>query len=127
MLTKQRWLILNFIAVYNLKYKRLSFFKCNYSDVQCHFKEGDSTGSSDIRLHDGMITEDECIEACLAKNAMLPNINGVTISKTAPIRCWCKLNMVGWKADAEWKSCRILPQMNKGKNHAENNQIHHLY
>ena len=70
------------------------------------FEVGDGTGGPEKYI--GVKpTEPSCIDACVEKKILDPQINGVTIQPSGSGKCYCEKNMEASNGNPSWKTCTL--------------------
>ena len=70
------------------------------------FEVGDGIGG--LEEYIGVkLTEQSCIDACVEKKILVPQINGVAIQPSESGKCYCEKNMETSNGSPSWKTCQL--------------------
>ena len=70
------------------------------------FEAGDGIGGTEEYIGEKS-TAQSCINACLEKKMLDPEINGVTMLRGGSGRCYCEKKMMGSNGNPLWKTCKL--------------------
>ena len=72
---------------------------------ECRFEVGDGIGGTEQNIGTRP-TPQACIDACVEKKKLDPDINGVTITPSGSGSCYCEKKMVKSNKSPSWKTCK---------------------
>ena len=86
-----------------------------FIDYECVFEVGDGIGGPEEYIGVKQ-TEQSCIDACVARKLLDPQINGVAIQPSGSGKCYCEKNMERSNGSPSWKTCQLKLKDSEKKN-----------